>query len=70
MKLHKVTKVIDFCYGHRLLKYDGKCKNLHGHNGVLEIDISSNIKHKNCMKTIDTLVNRRYVHIICLPDPA
>tara|TARA_Y100000590_G_scaffold24714_1_gene28114 strand:+ start:2392 stop:2802 length:411 start_codon:yes stop_codon:yes gene_type:complete len=42
LKLHKVTKVIDFCYGHRLLKYDGKCKNLHGHNGVLEIDISSN----------------------------
>ena len=29
-----------------------------------EIDISSNINHKNCMKTIDTLVNRRYVHII------
>jgi len=35
----KVTKRIDFCYGHRLLKYDGKCKYLHGHNGLLEIDI-------------------------------
>ena len=29
---HGVKKVIEFCYGHRLLDYDGKCQNLHGHN--------------------------------------
>jgi len=29
----RVTRQIDFCYGHRLLNYDGKCKYLHGHNG-------------------------------------
>jgi 6-pyruvoyltetrahydropterin/6-carboxytetrahydropterin synthase len=29
----RVTRQIDFCYGHRLLNYDGKCKFLHGHNG-------------------------------------
>ena len=28
-----VSRRIDFCYGHRLLDYDGKCKHLHGHNG-------------------------------------
>ncbi|MFN9372371.1 MAG: 6-pyruvoyl trahydropterin synthase family protein [Planctomycetaceae bacterium] len=28
---------LDFCYGHRLLNYEGKCRNLHGHNGRLEI---------------------------------
>lgn len=28
-----VTQHIDFCYGHRLLNYDGKCRFLHGHNG-------------------------------------
>jgi len=28
-----VTQEIEFCYGHRLLNYDGKCKHLHGHNG-------------------------------------
>jgi len=28
---------MDFCYGHRLLNYEGKCRNLHGHNGRLEI---------------------------------
>jgi 6-pyruvoyltetrahydropterin/6-carboxytetrahydropterin synthase len=31
--LFRVTREIDFCYGHRLLNYDGKCKYLHGHNG-------------------------------------
>ncbi len=41
MPQFKVTKQIDFCYGHRLLKYDGKCKHLHGHNGLLEIDIAA-----------------------------
>ena len=42
MAQHRVTKTIDFCYGHRLLDYGGKCRNLHGHNGVLEVDVESN----------------------------
>ncbi|MEX0704573.1 MAG: 6-carboxytetrahydropterin synthase [Planctomycetales bacterium] len=31
--MFRVTQSIDFCYGHRLLEYAGKCKSLHGHNG-------------------------------------
>lgn len=31
--MYRVTREIDFCYGHRLLNYDGKCRHLHGHNG-------------------------------------
>ena len=31
--MFRVTRQIDFCYGHRLLNYDGKCRFLHGHNG-------------------------------------
>ncbi|MDX1947419.1 MAG: 6-carboxytetrahydropterin synthase [Pirellulaceae bacterium] len=31
--MFRVSREIDFCYGHRLLNYDGKCKHLHGHNG-------------------------------------
>ena len=31
--MFRTTCQIDFCYGHRLLDYDGKCKHLHGHNG-------------------------------------
>ncbi|WP_045857736.1 6-pyruvoyl trahydropterin synthase family protein [Teredinibacter purpureus] len=42
MEQFSVIKVIDFCYGHRLFNYNGKCKHLHGHNGRLEIEITSN----------------------------
>jgi 6-pyruvoyltetrahydropterin/6-carboxytetrahydropterin synthase len=31
--MFRVSQEIAFCYGHRLLDYDGKCKYLHGHNG-------------------------------------
>src|SRR3990170_1953990 len=31
--MFRVSQEIDFCYGHRLLNYDGKCRHLHGHNG-------------------------------------
>ncbi len=39
--MFRVTREIDFCYGHRLLHYEGKCKHLHGHNGRLEIVIEA-----------------------------
>jgi 6-pyruvoyltetrahydropterin/6-carboxytetrahydropterin synthase len=38
---YSVTKRIDFCYGHRLLEYDGVCRHLHGHNARVEIDIAA-----------------------------
>lgn len=31
--MYRVSQEIDFCYGHRLLNYSGKCRHLHGHNG-------------------------------------
>ena len=37
--MYLVTKRIDFCYGHRLLDYDGVCKHPHGHNAVAEIEV-------------------------------
>jgi 6-pyruvoyltetrahydropterin/6-carboxytetrahydropterin synthase len=39
--MFRVTREIDFCYGHRLLDYDGKCRYLHGHNGRAVITIES-----------------------------
>ena len=39
--MYSVTKVIHFCYGHRLLNYEGKCRDLHGHNGKVEIELSA-----------------------------
>ena len=38
---YKVTRVIDFCYGHRLMNYEGECRHLHGHNGRIEVDIEA-----------------------------
>ncbi|HUF23847.1 MAG TPA: 6-carboxytetrahydropterin synthase [Vicinamibacterales bacterium] len=37
--MYLVTKRIEFCYGHRLLDYDGVCKHPHGHNALVEIDV-------------------------------
>ena len=39
--MYSVTKTIQFCYGHRLLDYQGKCRYLHGHNGTVEIELGS-----------------------------
>ncbi|MEX0586516.1 MAG: 6-carboxytetrahydropterin synthase [Pirellulales bacterium] len=38
---YRVTRQIDFCYGHRLLNYEGKCRYLHGHNGRAVIVIEA-----------------------------
>ncbi|HSK11373.1 MAG TPA: 6-carboxytetrahydropterin synthase [Vicinamibacterales bacterium] len=37
--MYSVTKRIEFCYGHRLLDYDGVCKHPHGHNAVAEVEV-------------------------------
>lgn len=38
---YRVTKEIHFCYGHRLLNYNGKCRNLHGHNGKAVVTLET-----------------------------
>jgi len=37
--MYSVTKRIEFCYGHRLLDYDGICKHPHCHNATAEIEV-------------------------------
>ena len=78
--MFRITQEIEFCYGHRLLNYDGKCRFLHGHNGraviVLEsetldnrgmlIDFSDVKKHVRCW--IDDNLDHRM--ILCERDPA
>ena len=49
--MYSVTKRINFCYGHRLLDYDGICKHPHGHNAVAEIEVktgSLDVRHMVC----------------------
>ncbi len=39
--MYRVTRAISFCYGHRLLNYDGKCRHLHGHNGRAVLSLAA-----------------------------
>ena len=39
--MFRVSREIEFCYGHRLLDYRGKCRHLHGHNGRLIVTIEA-----------------------------
>jgi 6-pyruvoyltetrahydropterin/6-carboxytetrahydropterin synthase len=78
--MFRVTREIDFCYGHRLLNYDGKCRYLHGHNGRAIIVLESpgldnrgmvldftDIKRVVSRWIDDTLDHRM---ILCRDDPA
>ncbi|MEZ6142305.1 MAG: 6-carboxytetrahydropterin synthase [Zavarzinella sp.] len=40
--LFQVTREFEFCFGHRLMNYDGKCRNLHGHNGKACVTLAGN----------------------------
>ncbi len=39
--MFRVSREFDFCYGHRLLDYPGKCRHLHGHNGRAIVTIEA-----------------------------
>lgn len=39
--MFKVVREIHFCYGHRLMNYEGKCRHPHGHNGRVEVEVSA-----------------------------
>ena len=45
MKIHSgelsITKTFSFCYAHKLPKYKGKCANIHGHSGILEVAVKA-----------------------------
>ena len=47
--MYQVTKIIHFCYGHRLRNYEGKCRHLHGHNAKVEIELTSSKLDKRGM---------------------
>jgi 6-pyruvoyltetrahydropterin/6-carboxytetrahydropterin synthase len=57
--MYSVTKRIDFCYGHRLLDYDGVCKHPHGHNAVAEIEVRNDTLDKRNMVLDFTDIKQR-----------
>ena len=78
--MFRVTKEIDFCYGHRLLNYDGKCKHLHGHNGKAVIVLESEqldsrgmlVDFSDIKRSVRTWIDEQLDHrmILCESDPA
>jgi 6-pyruvoyltetrahydropterin/6-carboxytetrahydropterin synthase len=40
LSMYRVSKSVSFCYGHRLLNYQGKCQHLHGHNARAVITLT------------------------------
>ena len=75
-----VTREIDFCYGHRLLNYEGKCKHLHGHNGKVLITLQASRLDERGMvldfgdikAVMNTWIDDHLDHrmILCRRDPA
>lgn len=51
-----VCKKFHFCYAHLLPHHKGKCKNLHGHNGVLEVEVSLDEYNSNHSPEEDGMV--------------
>ncbi|HUG43745.1 MAG TPA: 6-carboxytetrahydropterin synthase [Acidobacteriota bacterium] len=47
--MYAVVKKIRFCYGHRLMDYQGNCARLHGHNAVAEIRVSAPLLNRTGM---------------------
>lgn len=37
--MYEICKKLHFCYGHRLLNYEGPCRHLHGHNAVVDVGL-------------------------------
>ena len=74
-----VTKIISFCYGHRLLNYQGKCKVLHGHNGAAEIALEAKrldrrgmvIDFGDVKNVVGAFIDRKLDHrmLLCKEDP-
>jgi 6-pyruvoyltetrahydropterin/6-carboxytetrahydropterin synthase len=74
-----VMKMVDFCYGHRLLNYNGKCKNLHGHTGQIEVYIRAGtldelgmvVDFTKIKAVVKQWVNDNLDHrmILCRKDP-
>jgi len=78
--MYQVSREIDFCYGHRLLNYEGKCRHLHGHNGRAVITIESSsldergmvLDFSDIKSVVSSWIDESLDHrmILCKDDPA
>jgi 6-pyruvoyltetrahydropterin/6-carboxytetrahydropterin synthase len=72
--MYSVSKRIDFCYGHRLLEYDGICRHPHGHNATVEVELRSEtldgrnmvVDFNDIKRVVKTWVDRELDHRMIL----
>lgn len=57
--MYHVSQKIHFCYGHRLLDYEGKCAHLHGHDAQVQIELGSDRLDKAGMVVDFSEIRRR-----------
>ena len=77
--MFRVTREIEFCYGHRLLNYEGKCRHLHGHNGRAVITLEGPELDRSGMLVDFAEIKRKVQHwidenldhnmLLCRDDP-
>ncbi|MDR3621840.1 MAG: 6-carboxytetrahydropterin synthase [Paludisphaera borealis] len=77
--MYRVTREIEFCYGHRLLNYDGKCRHLHGHNGRAVVTLEGTrldsrgmlVDFGEIKQTIQRWIDEQLDHnmLLCREDP-
>ncbi|MEW4529549.1 6-carboxytetrahydropterin synthase [Maioricimonas sp. JC845] len=77
--MFRVVQEISFCYGHRLLDYDGKCRNLHGHNARALVTLESEsldergmvIDFGDIKRSLQTWIDEQLDHkmLLCRDDP-
>ena len=44
-----ISRQFTFCYAHRLQEHTGKCAHLHGHNGIVKIELRNKQLNHNGM---------------------
>ena len=77
--MYRVSREIEFCYGHRLLNYPGKCRHLHGHNGrvlvVLEAEtldaLGMLVDFSEIKRKVEQWIDENLDHnmLLCKDDP-
>ncbi|MBV8612128.1 MAG: 6-carboxytetrahydropterin synthase, partial [Singulisphaera sp.] len=77
--MYRVTREIEFCYGHRLINYGGKCRHLHGHNGKAVIVLEAPaLDHRGMLvdfgdikRTVQRWIDENLDHnlLLCREDP-
>ena len=77
--MYEVSREFEFSYTHRLWRYDGKCGNLHGHNGVVRVTLAQesldesglSVDFHQMKHTIESWVEENWDHktILNTADP-